>query len=339
MNFYFDESGSFVVPEDPTQHSVGIVSGVVSPESDEPAIFQAINSFISTLPPTAFQNGEPKGRLFNDNNLARLADLITELPLGILFCPIVIDLTSLQGKSTAQISSEVSGSLAELAPSCTDPGFQIQVRNFADMVGKMSNQQMLRLYAWARCIRRSVEESLFWHSFSRFQNDWSVLRFEIDPVQASGGTEAEVFDFMLRQWIVGWCRQQPMVIPNDTLTPSHPFMRKWNTPNGIDAKKMFDRNIHYVSSAKSTGIQLADMTATLIPRAILNRSESNLYNYGMLMTRTLGDPQRAAGISFFGTPEERLTAEARYDGLGEVICFARKHIPTAYAIPSLAKST
>lgn len=331
MRFYFDESGNFKVPDDPSQHSVGIVSGIAIPDSQESLIFREFDAFVATLPPSAFKNGEPKGRLLDDGKRAELVNMITELPIGILFCPTVLDLTSLAGKSDANVSSDVFEKLTEIEPSCMNPEFKKRVQDLAVKTGEMSNQQMLRLLAWARCICRCVNESIFWHSFPRYRGDWSTLRFEIDPVQQNGGTEAEVFDFMLRQWIVAWCQEQPLMISRETLTPDHPFMKNWNTPNGVDAKKMFDHNIHYVSSDKSKGIQLADMTATIIRRTLLNSSADNLFDYGTLMTRTLGEPRRAAGVFFFGTAEEREVAEARYRGVGNVIVLARNRIPNAYA--------
>lgn len=332
MKFYFDESGNFRVPDDPTQHSVGIVSGVAIPDSQEAFIYREFDAFVATLPPTAFKNGEPKGRLLDDGKRADLVNMITDLPIGILFCPTVIDLTSLAGKSDKNISSDVSEKLMEIGPSCTDPEFQKRMHDLAEKTGKMSNQQMLRLYAWARCITRCLQESIFWYSFPRYLGDWSELRFEIDPVQHNGGTEAEVFDFMLRQWIVAWCQVEPLMIARETLTPDHPFMKKYDTPKGIDAKKIFDNNIHYVPSDMSKGIQLSDMTATIIRRALLNSSADTLFDYGMLMTRTLGDTRRAAGVTFFGTREERESAEVRYQGVGNVIEFARKRVPSSYAM-------
>lgn len=333
MRFYFDESGNFKVPDDPSEHSVGIVSGIAIPDSQEPHIFQEFDAFVSSLPPSAFKNGEPKGRLLDDGKRTELVNVISELPIGILFCPTVLDLTSLAGKSDANVSSEVSDKLTEIEPHCGNPEFKKRVQSIAVKTKEMSNQQMLRLLAWARCIYRCINESVFWYSFDRYRNDWSTLRFEIDPVQQCGGDEAEVFDFLLRQWIVAWFQQQPLMIARETLTPDHPFMKTWNTPHGVNAKKMFDHNIHYVSSCKSKGIQLADMTASIIRRALLNSSADNLFDYGMLMTRTLGDPRRAAGIFFFGTEEEIEAAEDRYRGVGDVIVFARKHIRSAYALP------
>ena len=62
MKFFFDESGNFQLPP-AEEHRVGIVSGVAIPDSDEAEVFQQFDAFLSKLPVSSFQNGEPKGRL------------------------------------------------------------------------------------------------------------------------------------------------------------------------------------------------------------------------------------------------------------------------------------
>lgn len=62
MKFFFDESGNFKVPTVTGTHDVGIVSGVVIPESIESSVFEAFQIFLKSLPSTAFKNDEVKGR-------------------------------------------------------------------------------------------------------------------------------------------------------------------------------------------------------------------------------------------------------------------------------------
>lgn len=74
--------------------------------------------------------------------------MIANLPIGILFCPTVLDFTSLAGKSN--VSAEVSEKLTEIEATCTNPDFKDRVRDLAVKTAEMSNQQILRLLAWAR---------------------------------------------------------------------------------------------------------------------------------------------------------------------------------------------
>lgn len=80
MNFYFDESGNFQVLNDPRKHVVGIVSGIVIPDSQLAEVFGAMDRFVAALPASAFVNGEPKGSKLDDKATAALADMLFDLP-------------------------------------------------------------------------------------------------------------------------------------------------------------------------------------------------------------------------------------------------------------------
>jgi hypothetical protein len=74
MKFFFDESGNFHVPDNRQQHVVGIVVGVVVPETQEAALWKQFREFIANLPPSAFKNGEPKGHLLDREVAERHGD-------------------------------------------------------------------------------------------------------------------------------------------------------------------------------------------------------------------------------------------------------------------------
>lgn len=330
MKFFFDESGLFRVPVTSGTHDVGIVSGVVIPESIEAAVFDEFSKFIKTLPDTAFAKGEVKGRLLDDEARKRLADMIVDLPAGILFCPIMLDLTSLIGTPRAAIRSAVAEKLTAIQATCRHATLRAGIGQLAAGVGKLSDQQVLRLAAWAKCIRRCINDSIIFHSGDVHHKSWSTLRFEIDPVQQSGGTENESFQFLLPAWVTAWSRDKPLTLIKGIHTTEHPFVKNWDCSDGVDIGKMLKDNVHYVPSDKSIGIQLADVTATLIRKAVIGlATEPNLQNYGFLLTRTIGKPYHAAGM-FFLAPHEVTDIERRYKGIADAINAARATIPTSY---------
>ena len=270
MNFYFDESGIFRVPATAGSHDVGIVSGVVIPESIEAAVFGAFAEFLKTLPTTAFDNkGEVKGHLLDDNARKRLADMIVDLPARILFCPIMLDLTSLIGTPQVSVPAAVAAKLTMIQETCKHATLQSEIGRLAADIRRMSDQQVLRLATWAKCISRSINDSIIFHNGEDYDPSWSSLRFEIDPVQQSGGTEANSFEFLLPAWITAWSHDEPLTTIEGIHTAEHPFVKNWDCPAGIDVGKMFKNNVHYVPSDKSIGIQLADLTATLVRKAVI----------------------------------------------------------------------
>ena len=156
------------------------------------------------------------------------------------------------------------------------------------------------------------------------------MRFEIDPVQQNGGSEKDSFEFLLPAWVTAWSRDEPLTTIKGIHTAEHPFVKNWHCPAGIDVGNMFKSNVHYVPSDKSSGIQLADVTATLVRKAVIGLATApNLQNYGFMLTRTIGKPYHAAGM-FFLAPHEVADIERRYKGIADAINAARATIPTSY---------
>jgi hypothetical protein len=330
VNFFFDESGNFRVPTTVGTHAVGIVSGVVIPEAIEAAVLEAFDRFLKTLPSTAFDNGEVKGRLLDDDARRRLADLIVHLPAGILFCPIMLDLTSLIGISQASVGAAIAAKLIEIQGTCKHATQQDEIGQLAADIGRMSDPQVLRLATWAKCISRCINDSVIFHSVDVYHPSWSSLRFEIDPVQQRGGTEKDAFEFLLPAWVTAWSHDEPLTTIEGIHTAEHPFVKNWTCPAGIDVGKIFKRNVHYIPSDKSLGIQLADVTATLVRKAVIGlATAANLQNYGFMLTRTIGEPYHAAGM-FFLAPHEVADIERRYKGIADAINAARTSIRTSY---------
>jgi len=330
MKFYFDESGVFALPATAAIHAVGIVSGVVIPEGVEAAVFASFSTFLKTLPSTAFQNGEVKGRLLDEAGRAGLAQMIVDLPRGALFCPVMLDLTSLVGTPYASPCEAVAAKLIGLQGTCKHAKMKAEIGALAADVGSMSDQQVLRLAAWAKCISRCIRDSIVFHCGEAYNESWTSLRFEIDPVQPSGGTERTSFQFLLPAWVTAWSQDDPFTTIEELHTASHPFVTAWGSPGGIDVGKMFRNNVHYLPSEKSLGIQLADVTATLARRAVLGLATlPNLMNYGFMLTRAIGKPFQAAGM-FFLSPPNIAEIERRYAGLADTINATRATVATAY---------
>jgi hypothetical protein len=168
----------------------------------------------------------------------------------------------------------------------------------------------------------------------RHHSAWNTVHFEIDPVeQNSGGREETAFRMLLPAWIVAWSQSEPLTMIQGTHTEQHPLIEHWGTPDGVDVGRMFRNSVHYVSSATSKGIQLADMTASLVRRAVVGLVTAvNLQNYGFMMTRTIGDPLHACGLFSLASGDIR-DLERRYAGIVDAITAARTNLPRSYCKP------
>ena len=332
MKFFFDESGNFQLPP-AEEHRVGIVSGVAIPDSDEAEVFQQFDAFLSKLPVSSFQNGEPKGRLLDHAGRKALADMLVALP-GILVCPIMLDLTSIVGQPQSDAAGLVSRKLIQLQATCKHEAFRNQIAALASDIGALSTQQALRLAAWAKCIARTVHDSIIRHSGTKYESSWNSLRFEIDPVEnIPGNREERVFETMLPMWVSSWSHDEPFTEIEGIDTADHPLVKNWDCNDGLDIGKMFKDNVHYVSSASSKGIQLADMTASLVRRSVMGiANAADLQNYGFMMTKTIGKPLHACGM-FCLAPAEIKDLERRYHGIADAINAARSSFRGSYCKP------
>lgn len=328
MRFYFDESGNFQLPPAGV-HRVGIVSGIVIPDSSESNIFEQFDAFVSTLPASAFFKGEPKGKLLDEDCRRRFSEMIAKAP-DLLVCPILLDLTSLAASAQSDVVSAVAQKLLSLRETSKHQTFRDDLETLANEVKRLSTQQCLRLAAWARCISRSIGDSIILHHGRRHESSWNTVTFEIDPVEENRGKrEDTVFQTMLPMWVTSWSHNHPFTTIEGVHTQDHPLIMNWDTDQGIDVGKMF-KNIRYVSSSESKGIQIADMVASLIRRALAGVAvPENLTNYGYVMSKSIGRSECAPGL-FCLAPADPMDLARRYYGLTEAIESIRKTLPGAY---------
>jgi hypothetical protein len=75
------------------------------------------------------------------------------------------------------------------------------------------------------------------------------------------------------------------------------------------------------------------MTADLVRRAVIGIAiATHLQNYGLMMTKSLGTPQRASGL-FCLAPTAIDDLNCRYHGLAHAISGARRAHPGSYCGP------
>ena len=324
MRIYLDESGDFRIPLSDDENAVGIVVGVVIPETKEPSILERFNEFTERLQSHELKNGEPKGSLFGDDSRRRFANFIAHSD-GLLLCPTMLDLTSLARRPEFDVKTGVSRKLREWASKCKHDEMRREVTKLANQVGNLSLQQVIRLAAWARCIKRCVIDSVVFHSGQEFDVCWENMRFEIDPVDRRPGKgEQPVFRTMLPAWVCAWSVNEPFSLIEEVHTPDHPFVKNFDTSTGVDFGKMIRGNIKYPRSEASPGIQIADIASSAIVAKVVRGlvSADDLHNYGIMMTRAIRPPLEATGLFSFVDPSLD-DWRKRFYGMSEAIAGAK----------------
>ena len=321
MKFFFDESGSFRVPENRQEHAVGIVVGVVVPEVLEIDLWRRFHEFKGKLPASASKNGEVKGYLLDEVARRAFAIMVSEFE-AIQIRPTILDLSSIAGKSTERRDRLVA-KLKATALQCTHETLQQEVGTLARQAGNLSPEQAFRLRAWAQSIYDCVYDSIVWHSGPEFLSCWDTMRFEIDAVQPKEGSrEEQVFSKLLPGWLTRQSEKDPFMLIEEVHTENHPFVRNWETERGIDLGKMFRGNVQFCSSHLSPGLQVADIAASLVRKAVVGIvSAYDLKTYGMMMSTSPRSDTHAHGIITFG--EMNQVDHARYSGLVDALSAAR----------------
>jgi hypothetical protein len=322
MKFFFDESGDFRVLADCEQHTVGIVVGVVVPESREEEVWSRFREFIVSLPASALKDGEPKGRLLDDEGRRAFASLVSKLE-GILICPTILDLTSIAGHAIT-VRDKVVRKLESTAANCLHQSMQEEVGLLSRQFGNLSPEVAFRLSSWARCIKRCIDDSIFAHRGVAFSDCWTKMTFEIDIVRVGAKSrEQQVFTKMLPGWVTAWCQKEPIMLIEEIHTDDHPFVREWDTERGIDLGKMLRGNLQFSSSYQSLGLQIADFAASVVRKAVVGIvSVYDLKSYGVMMSNSPRSATHAHGIFSLGEINRGDIAR-RFHGLVEAISIAR----------------
>lgn len=335
MKIFIDESGDFSLPSNPEDHAVGIVVGIVIPDENETEILDRFKCFLAQLSRSEFKNGEPKGYLLSDESRKSLADLFFDFD-HILVCPIMLDITSLACCGAVQIKESLVKKLREWASLCKHETLRSEVKLLERQVSnrKMSLPVVLRLVTWARCIMRCLQDSVIFHSRPEYHSSWEKLRFEIDPVRpGTSSRETQVFEKLLPAWITGWSLNTPLTMIEEIHSKNHPFVQNWVIDEGIDVGKMLRDNVHYPESQSSLGLQMADMSATLVRKAVIGLVNSvDLENYGFMMTNSIRSAPHALGIFTIVEPSEADIGR-RYAGLTDAISGAKQSKRRSHSLP------
>jgi hypothetical protein len=173
-----------------------------------------------------------------------------------------------------------------------------EVALLAKQVGNLSVPQALRLVATARCVMRALN-----HAVIRFADDfhrpcWSTVSFDLDAVQTRPDSrEQRVFETLLPGWITAWSIKDPIALIEEFHTQEHPFVKQYETNDGIDLGAILRGNVHWQTSAGSPGIQIADMAASVVSHAVHGITTGReLRDYGTVMMRALVPHKRDIGI-------------------------------------------
>jgi hypothetical protein len=199
VNFYFDESGDFRLDDDGARR-VGIVAGITIPETAEAQVFAEFDAFVTTLCPSAFKNGEPKGNLLSYEERTRFAQMIASND-KVVVTPAMLDIASIK-HAKKDVRGDVVRRMRSLAEQCIHNTLREETQLLAKQFRNLSENQSIRLGSVAYCMKRAFEQTIILLGGKEYFDCWDKMQFVMDPVQVRRGNREElVFKWTLLGWL------------------------------------------------------------------------------------------------------------------------------------------
>ncbi len=263
MKFYFDESGDFSIPADPMEHAVAVVAGIAITETVEKVLSAKFSQFVAGLNNSELVDDEPKGSLLTIEHKRDFCDLLAGFKGRISLTPVTLDLSTLSGSAREEMNKDLAKLLQEQAERMTYDEMKQQMMQLSKQAGNLSLEQDLRIYSTINCFR-----------------------------------EEKVFSFMVLAWLAGWSRSHPLETLKGLHTKDHPFIRRYDTPEGIRIDKIVRDNLYWEDSKDSWGLQVADIAANIVYQAAsrLDNDKEALAIYGSLMRCSAYGSGRGPGL-------------------------------------------
>jgi len=290
MRIYIDEAGGFVA-QPPGQSLFSLVLAVVVPSSIETKLFDEFSGLLASWP---HQGAEIKGSKLDESQAAQLVDLVSRYDVTVQF--FAVDMEMHDDKVVDDRKARQADAItANLTPE-HHPPIAAQIRGLADSIRRMPNQLFVQASLMIELVLRVVEESTLYY-VQRFPNELGSIEWIIDrkdrkitemedtwstlilPMSESHFVkkplvcllEANYSHFDARYGIraddeemnrhVAWTREAYGIQGDD----SGP---------GLNSGLLLSEQRQFADSAGSIGLQLADMLAAILRRALNNRLQA-----------------------------------------------------------------
>jgi hypothetical protein len=287
MRIYIDEAGAFVA-QPSGQPLFSLVLAVVVPSSIEPKLFDALSGLFASWP---HQVTEIKGSKLDESQSAQLVDLVSSYDVIVQFFAVDMEMHGdrvVEDRKARQTDAVT----ANLTPE-HHPSIAAQIRGLADATRRMPNQLFVQAFLMIELVLRVIEESTLYYvqrlpeelgsiawiidrkdrKITEMEDTWSTLilpmsesHFVTKPLACLRGADYSHFDArygiragdeeMNRH--LAWIREA-YGIQGDDRGP------------GLNAGLLLSEQRQFSDSAGFLGLQLADMLAAILRRALNNR--------------------------------------------------------------------
>jgi hypothetical protein len=290
MRIFIDEAGNFVAPAD-GQSLFSLVLAIVVPSSIEAKFFDEYSRLLAGW---TDQPGEIKGSKLDESQAAQLIDLVSSYDVFVKF--FAVDMATHTEALVSDFKArQAAGVTANLTPE-HHPPIVAQLQGLADAIRRMPNQLLLQAFLMIELVLKVIEESTLYYvqrvpaelgsiawiidrknrTITEMESTWSTLvlpmsesHFARKPLVALIGADYSHFD--AHYGIVA--DKAEMTRHLQWMREAHGILSVDQSP-GLNAGLLLSEQREFADSASSLGLQLADMLATILRRALNNRLQS-----------------------------------------------------------------
>ena len=306
MRIYIDEAGSFTTPSSAKPHLYSLVLALTIPSEREPDLFY---QFLRVRDCWPTQSVEVKGSRLDESQASEIIDLVSTYDVLVNF--FTVDMVAHHGAAVAELKARQADAIVANVTAAHHPSVVARLNAAAETTRKMSNQLFLQAfltieltidvlrdatsYYVQRCPKELEEIEWFLDRKDRTTTQmealWTELilpvseaRFAKQPLQALEG--ADYSYFYARYGFTYETASKSMAKHLTWVSRKHRISPPPKGKYGLDAKLLLTDRRTFGDSREMLGLQLADMLATILRRALNgNLQHAGWNNFGSLMVR------------------------------------------------------
>jgi hypothetical protein len=313
MRIYIDEAGSFV-PPNPPRPLFSLVLALIIPTAIEKDLFYEFLRLRDSWPN---QNVEIKGSSLDESQAAQVISLVLRYDTLVQF--IALDANTHPDPVVETFKNRQADGVTANITRQHHPGPIPHLHQLGEAVRAMPNQLFLQTFAtWELIIRAIREGTLYFvqrqpqelgdigwvidrkdRTITQVEDTWSTLILPMSESafgrESLGCIMGEDYSYFEARYGFTEATADPeMLRHSDWVSSVYGKPPKTDDCVGIDANRLLTEQLTFQDSCDSLGLQLADMLATILRRALNDRLQfPGWKDFGGLLVR-----QQQPGVGF-----------------------------------------
>ena len=303
MRIYIDESGNFIVSGTPPT-SFSVVLALIVPSTSEKELFDRFLRLRDDWP--GGQKVEIKGSSLDESQASAVIDLLTRFDVIAEF--VALDSATHTCAAIEDFKTAQAGALTANLTSNHHSRIVKQLQDFATGIRGLSNQLFVQAFLTIRLVLTTVQVATLYYvqrlpeelgdiawiidrkgrTITEMENIWSKLvlpmgqnHFGKTPLTELAGQDYSHFDRRYKVEVDGETKDHLEWIEKTYGTPEQP-----SASPPTDLTRLLTEQRNFADSRDSLGLQLADMLANILRRALNNRLQSSGWiDFGKLLVQ------------------------------------------------------